>query len=191
MGYYSTNELRALGLKDFGERVKISTKCSIYGSSDIAVGSDVRIDDFCVLSAGPGGICLGDHVHIAVFSSLIGIAAISLDDFSGLSSRVSIYSSSDDYSGRHLTNPTVPTVFTGVKHAEVKLGRHVIIGAGSVILPGVVIGDGAAVGAMSLIRKSCAEFGIYSGNPARRIGERQRDLLCLEEQLKKYKDAPE
>jgi galactoside O-acetyltransferase len=181
--YYSETELRALGLADFGERVRISRKASIYGMDRIAVDSDVRVDDFCVLGAGEGGIHIGSFVHIAVYCSLIGRARIVLEDFSGLSARVTVYSSSDDYSGEKLTNPTVPPELAGVQHAEVVVGRHVIVGAGSVLLPGAVLEEGAAVGALSLVRDRCQAFGIYFGSPARKIGERKRDLLALEERV--------
>ena len=184
MSIYSTEELRALGLADFGEDVRISKKASIYNPSRISIGNHVRIDDFCVLSAGEGGIEFGDYIHIAVYCSLIGAGKIKFGDFSGLSSRVSIYSSNDDYSGVHLTNPTIPDQFTGVTHADVLLGKHVIIGAGAVVLPGVCLEDGVVIGSLSLVSKNCAAFGIYSGAPARRIGERKRDLLELEKQLR-------
>ena len=104
-------------------------------------------------------------------------------DFSGLSSRVSIYSSSDDYSGATLTNPTVSSELTGVSHADVTLGKHVIVGSGSVVLPGVILEEGVAVGALSLVNKRCETFGIYAGNPATRIRERKRDLLELEQRF--------
>jgi acetyltransferase-like isoleucine patch superfamily enzyme len=182
--YYAESELRGLGLRDYGERVRLSRKASIYGASSIALGSDVRIDDFCVIGSGEGGIQIGSFVHIAVFCSLLGRARIVLEDFSGLSSRVAIYSSSDNYSGEKLTNPTVPAELSGTQHAEVIVGRHVIIGAGSVLLPGAVLEEGAAVGALSLIRSRCQAFGVYFGSPARKIGERKRDLLALEERAR-------
>ena len=72
-------------------------------------------------------------------------------DFSGLSSRITIYSSNDDYSGNNMTNPSIPTEFTNVTHADVIIKKHAIIGSGSVILPGVTIEEGAAVGALSLV----------------------------------------
>ena len=172
--------IEAMGFASVGENVRISDRASFYGNSCIRIGSNVRIDDFCVLAAGIGGIEIGNYVHIAVGSSLIGAGKISLSDFSGLSSRVSVYSSSDDYSGTTLTNPTLPSEFTGVTHADVLLGKHVIVGSGSVILPGVELEVGVAVGALSLITKSCAAFGIYAGNPARRVSERKRDLLEVE-----------
>lgn len=183
MSYYTEAEVQELGLKACGHDVKISRKASIYGAERISIGNHVRIDDFCVLSAGEGGISIGSYIHIAVYSLLMGQGAISLADFSGLSSRVSVYSSNDDYSGQWLTNPTVPAKFTGVKHAPVQIGRHAIVGSGTIILPGVIIEQGAAVGALSLVKKRCREFGIYFGCPAKQIGERSRNLLELEQQL--------
>ena len=184
MSYYSDDELRALGIADFGERVRISRKASLYGCERMRFGSDVRIDDFAVLSAGEGGIELGSYVHVAVFSLLVGKARITLEDFAGLSSRVSIYSSSDDYTGKWMTNPTVPEQYTGVKHAEVRLGRHVIIGANTVILPGTRIEEGAAVGAQSLVHGRCQAFTTYSGVPARKIATRKNRVLELEQALR-------
>ena len=167
----------------WGEQVQISEKASIYGAARISLGNHVRIDDFCVLSAGPGGIEIGNHVHIACFCSLIGKEAIRMEDFSGLSSRVSVYSSSDDYSGEWLTNPTVPEEFTHVDHRPVVMRRHCIIGAGSVILPGVILGEGCAIGALSLVTRNCEEFTMYLGVPARKIKERSRRVLELESRL--------
>ena len=172
--------LEGMGFAALGRNVMISERASLFRCANISIGDNVRIDDFCVLSAGDGGIHIGNHVHVAVYTSLIGRGRITLDDFCNLSSRVSIYSSSDDYSGATMTNPTVPARYTGVTHADVHVGRHVIIGCGSVVLPGVRLEEGVAVGALSLVKDSCAPFGIYAGNPARRVRERQQDLLALE-----------
>lgn len=176
--------IEAIGFAGLGNNVHISDKASFHGANRITVGSNVRIDDFCVLAAGSGGIVLGNFVHVAVGCTLIGAGRIELCDFSGLSSRVSVYSSSDDYTGAAMTNPMVPAEFTRVNHADVTLCRHVIVGSGSVILPGVTLEIGVAVGALSLIAKRCTAFGIYSGNPARRISERKRDVLDLEARLR-------
>jgi len=176
--------LEKMGFLSIGQNVNVSDRASFYNTANISLGNNVRIDDFCVLSAGAGGIFLGDYVHIAVYSSLMGAGKISLFDFSGLSSRVSIYSSSDDYSGTMLTNPTVPSRFTGVTHADVTLEKHVIVGTGSVILPGVTLREGVAVGALSLVNNDCEAFGIYAGAPAKRIGGRKRDLLEIEKEMR-------
>lgn len=180
MGMLTPQQIQAMGFTAVGSNVQISDKASFYGVSRISLGSNVRIDDFCVLSAGVGGIQIGNHIHIAIYTALIGAGSIKIEDFCNLSSRVSIYSSSDDYSGASLTNPTVPDTFKQVQHAPVHLSKHVIVGSGSVILPGITLEEGVAVGALSLVTKNCTAFGIYAGNPARRIKERKHDLLELE-----------
>ena len=148
MTILSKEELEKIGFKSIGENCLISSKASFYGADRISIGNNVRIDDFCVLSAGIGGIEIANFIHIAAYSLLIGAGKISLHDFSGLSSRVSIYSSSDDYSGTSMTNPMVPNEFTNVKHANITIGRHVIIGSGSIVLPGVTLEQGVAIGAL-------------------------------------------
>ena len=181
MGLLSRNQIEDMGFAHVGDNARLSDKASYYNCANIVIGDNVRIDDFCVLSAGAGGILIGSHIHVAIYSSLIGAGKITLSDFSNISSRVSIYSSNDDYSGASMTNPTIPKEFTDVQHADVVIGRHVIIGSGSVVLPGVELEQGVAIGALSLVNRSCQAFGVYSGVPAKRIKERKRDLLIVEQ----------
>ena len=44
------------------------------------------------------------------------------------------------------------------------------------IVPNVKIGEGCAIGALTLINKDCDEFSIYTGNPANKIGKRLKHL---------------
>lgn len=177
MAFLTRKQLAEVGFLCLGKNVLISEKASVFGASKIRIGRDVRIDDFCILSAGEQGICLGNYIHIACYTSLIGKASITLDDFSNLSSRVSIYSSNDDYSGNYMTNPMVPVEFTNVDHRPVRIGRHCIVGSGTVILPGVVMEEGSVVGALSLVTTNCDSYGIYAGVPARFINKRNKRLL--------------
>ena len=183
MGFLSQKQINEMGFASVGNNPRLSDKASYYNCKNIVIGDNVRIDDFCVLSAGAGGIEIGSYVHIAVFSLLIGAGKITLGDFSGISSKVSVYSSSDDYSGEYMTNPMVPELFTNVTSADVTIGRHVIIGAGSIVLPGVTLEEGVAVGALSLVSRNCTAFGIYSGVPVKRIKERKKGMLELENLL--------
>lgn len=183
MAILERSGVEAIGFASVGRNVLISDRASFYGAPRISIGDNVRIDDFCVLSAGAGGILIGNYIHVAVYSSLIGRGRITLHDFCNVSSRVSIYSSSDDYSGATMTNPMVPEEFTGVTHADVIVGRHVIVGSGSVVLPGVTLEEGVAIGALSLVRGDCRAFGIYAGIPAQYVRERKRDLLDAEKRL--------
>jgi len=178
--FLSTEEIQKIGFKSVGANVLISDKAAIYGASRISIGNNVRIDDFCVLSAGEGGITLGNNVHIAVYCSLIGSGEIIMEDFSGTSSKVAIYSSNDDYSGAFLTNPTVPSSYTNVTSGKVHLKKHTIVGAGSVILPNVTLEEGVAIGSLSLVNRSISEYTIAAGNPAKPLKDRKRNLKQLE-----------
>ena len=181
MGFYSNEELLKMGFKYLGKNVLVSKQSSIYNPRNISIGDNSRVDDYCLLSAGEEGIEIGANVHIACYCSLIGKAKIKMDDFSGLSSRVAIYSSSDDYSGKYLTNPTVPDQYKNVISKPVHIGKHAIIGVGAVILPNTTLGEGVAIGALAVVTKSCQEWGIYVGNPARFFKSRSKDLLALEQ----------
>lgn len=182
--FLSQAQIETMGFKFVGKNVHISSKASFYGAHKISIGDNSRIDDFCVLSASHSEIIIGQYVHIAVFCCLTGRALIRLDDFSGLSSRVSIYSTNDDYSGAVLTNPCIPSQFGGVSSKPVILEKHVVVGTNTTILPGVTIGQGAAIGAYSLITRNIDENTIAVGVPAKPIKKRKLNIYDLEKQLR-------
>jgi len=181
-GYFSDQELAKLGFASFGEHVKVSRNCSIIGAKNVCLGSHIRIDDYVVIGAAQGSLELGSYVHIAAGAYLGCAGGITLADFTGISHGAKVYSASDDYSGCALTNPTVPKKYLNVDVASVALGRHAIIGAGSVVLPGATLAEGTAVGAMSLIRRGfqCTPWVVYSGLPARKIANRDNAMLQME-----------
>ncbi|WP_394165736.1 acyltransferase [Neptunomonas phycophila] len=186
MAYYSRSSLEKMGFKFLGENVKISDKASIYDPELIEIGDNSRIDDFCVLS---GKIKIGIHVHVAPFCLVAGgEEGVFMDDFSGLAYKVQVFTQSDDYSGETLTNPTIPARFKKEYKKSISIGRHVIVGAGSIVMPGVCLAEGCSIGAMALIHKDTSPWGIYTGCPAKRIKSRKKDLLTLE---KKFLDEQE
>jgi galactoside O-acetyltransferase len=184
-GYYETEDLHKFGFNQIGENTKIAKNCTILGLKNIKIGHNVRIDSNVIIAANSGYLNIGNYIHIAGSCYLGCSGGITLSDFSGLSQGVCIYSTTDDYTGNSLTNPTVPNKYTKVKTARVSLGRHVIIGSGSVILPGVTIGDGSSVGALSLVTKSIDEWGVYFGLPVKRLKSRSKNILLLEKELLK------
>ena len=106
-----------------------------------------------------------------------------LYDFSGLSQGVKIYSQTDDYSGKYLTNPTVLEKYTGVTKGKVAIGKHVMIGSGSVVLPAVTIGEDSSIDAQSLVTKDIDTWGVFFGAPVRRLKNRSRNFLELEKEI--------
>jgi acetyltransferase-like isoleucine patch superfamily enzyme len=182
--YYTNEELKYCGFKKIGNNVMIHENVNIYGIENISIGDHVRIDPYASIIAN-GFVSIGSYVHIGSYCLLIGAEGITMENFSGLSQGVKIYTRSDDYSGEHLTNPTVPERYLGIKKGPVQLKKHVIVGANTVILPGVKVGEGSSVGAMSLVTKSLQSWGIYAGIPAKKIKIRSRKLIELEYVLMK------
>jgi acetyltransferase-like isoleucine patch superfamily enzyme len=185
LSYLNDSEIKNLKFARVGINVLVSSKTSIYNPELIEIGDNSRIDDFCSIS---GKVIIGKNVHIASHSIVIGgIEGITLEDFSGVSFGCKIFSSSDDYSGEFLTNPTIPEEFKSVTRAPIKISKHAIVGTNSVIFPGVIIEEGCAIAAMSLVNKNTTAWGIYAGIPARRIKDRSRELLVLEsEYIKEF-----
>jgi len=172
--FYTEEELSKLGLKKYGSNVLISRKCSIYSPEKISLGNNVRVDDFCVLSSD---ITLGSYVHIAAYCALYGSFGIEMENYTGLSPRCTVFSASDDFSGDYLISPMVDESKTNVTGGKVFIKQYSQIGACSTILPAIIINEGVAVGAMSLVNRSLNEWGIYVGIPVRRVKERSRGLL--------------
>ena len=186
-GYYHNNELKKFGFKKVGTNVKIAKNCTIVGINNISLGNNIRIDSNVVIVANKGYLKLGNYIHVGAGSYLNCEGGITLANFSGLSQGVHIYSSSGDFSGKSLNHPTVPKKYQFVKSAPVFLKEHAIIGTGSVILPGVTIGKGSSVGALSFVSISLDEWGIYFGIPVRKINIRSKKILEVEKNYIKKK----
>lgn len=176
--FLDNDALKKLAFKKIGENVKISDKASIHNPELMEIGNNSRIDDFCVIS---GKVSIGSNVHIAVLCNVAGgETGVTIDDFSGLAYGCHVFSQSDDYSGRSLTNPTVPDIYKNERKAAVHIERHCIVGTCSVVLPGVTLREGTAVGAMSLVTKTTTGWNVYFGVPAKRLKPRTKALLAVE-----------
>lgn len=160
--------------RSIGRNCQISPFARFYNPGNIEIGDNVRIDDFCIISAGEGGIKIGNNVHVACYTHLIGAGRIELQDFSQVSSGCRIFSSSDDFSGRYLVGPCVDAKDRNVFGAPVTLEKFAVLGSGVVLMPGVVIGEGAALGINSFTKKGIPNYQIWGGNPARYLAEREK-----------------
>lgn len=174
--FYSEDELKSLGLKRIGNKVLISRNASLYGTSQIEIGDNVRIDDFCILS---GDIKIGSNVHISAYSALYGKYGIVLEDYTGISPRSTVFSAMDDFSGDYLIGPIHQDHQINVIGGPVVIKKYSQIGAHCVVFPNVTIEEGAVVGAMSLVNRSIPSWTIYVGVPAKFLKERRDNMLKL------------
>ncbi len=184
------NQAHKIAFSIVGQDVTIWPMARIISPEVISIGDSVIVDDFAFLMGGMK-MTIGSFVHIASFASVVGGGEFIMEDFAGLSSGGRIYTGNDDYLGGSLTGPTIPFPYRKPVRSFVHVGKHVVIGANTVVLPGVTIGEGAAIGANSLVTKDCEPWTIYVGSPARALKPRPREkMLELEaEFLSKVYDA--
>jgi virginiamycin A acetyltransferase len=79
-----------------------------------------------------------------------------------------------------ITGTVTPAVKKGIE-----IGNNVWIGDRAIILPGIKIGDGAVIGAGSVVTKDVSPFCIHAGNPAKFIRKRfEEDVIELLLQMK-------
>ncbi len=182
-GYLNEIELKNIGFKSIGKNVQVAKNCTIIGVENISLGNNVRIDGYStIIVSAMGYLNVGSNIHIGGYCAIFAGAGVTMEDFSGLSQSVKIYSTSDDYTGKYMTNPTVPAEFTNVHRAPVFIGRHAIVGSQSIIMPGVSIAEGSAVGANSLVSKDTEAWSVYFGSPAKKIKNRSKNILELEKE---------
>ena len=158
--------------------VKTFEFTKVIGIENIDFGKYVILDDFVLIYAKKK-IKLGSYVHIACFTSITGGGEVTIGDYAAVSQGCRILTATDDFKDWGFGNSTVADEFRNVKSAPVTIGPYCIIGANSVVLPGVTIGEGATVGANSVVTKNIAPWGVYIGN--KRVAKRNK-----EEVLKNY-----
>jgi acetyltransferase-like isoleucine patch superfamily enzyme len=184
--HYSNKELIDLGCKKIGKNCKISNKIFIY-SNNIEIGDNVRIDDLVTLK---GKIILKNNVHLAKGCTLSGgTKGIFLDDFSAISNFVQFFTLSDDYVAPYITSATLNKNaiknFSKIYNKKIYIGKNVLIGSMSVILPGAVIKDYSSIGAFSVIYEKI-EKGLYYSNH-NKVVKKKRDIALIKAKMIKVK----
>jgi acetyltransferase-like isoleucine patch superfamily enzyme len=158
----------------------------------ISIGSDVVIDDNCLLDAkgtDNAGIRIGDGVFIGrntILSCKNG--DIEVSDGANIGFNCELFSASRVTVGRDtliaayayviggdhsFADPSSPVLAQERRSSGVAIGDGAWIGAGAKVLDGVVIGERAIVGAGAVVRDSIPAGAVAVGVPARLVGPRE------------------
>ena len=129
-------------------KTHIHPTVSFRQAQNIEIAPNVRIQPYCCLWASPN-------------------SKIVIGQFSGLGPGTTIFSSN------HQFIPGVPYTQQPWTEKTVTIGRDVWVGAGSIILPGVTIGDGCVVAAGSVVTKDVPPGSVVGGVPAKLIKGRE------------------
>lgn len=171
-------DLKILG--SCGKNVIIGRTVRIRYPELVHLGDNCIIDDFTYISTA---LRTSEYVHIAAGCKLIGgrKCLVSMGRFSTLAPNVVLSAGSDDYRAGVAT-PFVPEEYKGaVEYGDIVIGRHCIVGASTVVLPRVSFADGAAVGALSLVKRNLRAWTLYAGIPSRELGRRNKKAILSAE----------
>jgi acetyltransferase-like isoleucine patch superfamily enzyme len=161
----------------FGEDVLVHENCYFSRPDIVVLGNHVAIDyGFYSTTA----INLGDYVHISSHVSVIGgrHSTLNVEDFGFISTGCRVVCGSDNMLGDGIVGPFIPKKYEDSKTtASINIGKFAGVGAGSVLLPGAELAEGAILGANSMLKEKTEPWTIYVGSPARPISLRPRDKI--------------
>lgn len=129
----------------------------------IGKGSQLNLRTYLM---GPGKLVVGDYTHVNPGCLIDYRGGIEIGSSVSISHRVMLITGGHDLGS---------SVFEE-SHAPIKIGDYVWIGAGAIVLKGVEIGEGAVVAAGAVVTKDVPPFTIVGGVPAKKIGDRVKNL---------------
>ncbi|RKX30848.1 MAG: hypothetical protein DRP22_04600 [Verrucomicrobia bacterium] len=161
-------------LASIGKNVIIGKTVRIRKPERVSIGDGSIIDDFTYVSCG---LTVGKYTHIGAGAVIIGgNAHVSIGNFVNIAPGCRIVAASNDFTGGGLVGPAIPShVASEAIVADIKIADHVLLGVGTVVLPGCELPEGVATGAMTLVtpRIQLEPWTLYVGIPARPIRKRE------------------
>lgn len=171
--FFELSELAALG-----PQAIIGRTVRIRKPGRCRIGDHSIIDDFSYISCG---ITVGRFTHIGAQAVLIGgDAHITIGDFVNIAPGCRLVASSHDFSAGGLCGPAIPPEFAApAVTADIHVDDHVLLGTGTVVLPGVHLPEGVATGALTLITPATRlePWTLFVGSPARPLRSRKAEEI--------------
>lgn len=159
-------------VKYHGKNVKIYSLAKILNPECAWIEDEVRILDFAFIDAKES-LYIGKHSIIAWHCVVEGHANIKIGNRCFLGPGSKLLSSTYEFNGFY-ANEHLPEGSHQTAYGDIILEDDSYIGANSVVMPGVKVGEGAIVGANSLVNRNLKPWGIYFGNPVKLIGMRDK-----------------
>jgi len=161
-----------------GSNVEIRHGCALFAKGrnglGITIGDRCRIKEYCILDSYGGYIELGEQVLLGQGSIIHGHGEVRIGSYSLIGQNVSILSNN------HIFDSLPSHIQTqGEKLDKTIIGSNVWIGAGSLVLSGVNIGDHSVIAAGSIVTKDIESFSLYSGSPAFKRKSLNKKVLCF------------
>lgn len=159
-------------LKSCGENVKIYPMAKIAFPHVVELGNNCKIRDFAFIFAGEG-VKIGEYTDVQPHTVIWGGGKTILGNRVSTGPGTVFLSQTYSHAAGLKMVDGMSEGQTAIVGGELVVEDDVYIGARCVIFP-VTIGEGAIIGAGSLVNKDCEPWGIYVGNPARKVGVREK-----------------
>ena len=148
--------------KGRGALIRRHARLDVFPWRRFEVGRDALIEDYAVVNNGAGDVLIGDAARIGIGSVVIGPGR--MGDRAGLGQHVFISGFNHCYA-----DGTRDSNEQKLVRKEVVIGRESHIGANSVVVAGVEIGERCQIGAGCVVTKNIPPYSVAVGNPARVI----------------------
>jgi acetyltransferase-like isoleucine patch superfamily enzyme len=150
-----------LKFKKIGSDCLFDIGINITGPRNISIGNRTWIDSYVCISAYLGEVKIGDNCHIGPHVVMGSRKPILIGDRVGIGAGSKIYSNSEKIqANKFLAGPMIPEDLKGFYSETVTIEDDVLIGANSIILPGVTLGRGCVIGANSVISESVEPWSV-------------------------------
>jgi acetyltransferase-like isoleucine patch superfamily enzyme len=147
----------------------ISRQARVQFSRQISFGKGTVVKPFAVIQTQGGRIKIGHDSAISSFNHITtGIKDVVIGNYVRIAPSVTILGGSRNFHRRD-----VRIMDQGSFHEGLTIDDDVLIGAGAVIMPGCHIGEGAVIGANSVVNGDVEPYSIVAGAPAKVIGHRE------------------
>lgn len=164
--------------KYLGQNVKIFETAKIINAQNISISEGSQLDDFTFINGGKG-VSVGKYVHFVYFSSLTGTGTANIGDYACIASGARIYSATNVHDNAWSMSSVSPDYIQNIKEGHIEINAFSFIGTNSVVMPDVVIGEGAVIGALSLVLKDVEPWSINVGIPCKKVGVRKKPNFQL------------
>lgn len=127
-----------------------------------SLGMNSVIEDYSCINNAVGAIHVGEYTRIGLHNTIIG--PVSIGNHVNLAQNVVVSGLNHNFQ-----NPDIPIDRQGISTSLVTIGDDIWIGANTTIIAGVSIGKHSVIGAGSVVTKDIPDYCVAVGNPARII----------------------
>lgn len=160
---HGDGEIDRTKFKFLGENVIFEKGVLVFHSENINLGNNIYIGHYSILKGYyKNDMTIGRNTWIGQYCFFHSAGGIEIGENVGIGPYVKILTSVHMEEGRDK-----PIVFSELDFKKVVIEKNCDLGVGTVILPGVTIGEGSQIGAGSVVSKDIPPYSIAAGVPAK------------------------